>query len=140
MPDNFSFQLNQYKGGFPSVPTLTKESVIKKSKPGKKKSLFAQQFHKLDKHRDLGQEFDDKDTIGINNNEKDEEDEELIISKPKTISRSNHDDDLNESPEKAGIHKENQEKLDGMTEKEILEEQERLLSTLGNLYPKVFFF
>lgn len=133
MPDNFSFHLNQYKGGFPSVPTLAKESAVKKSKPGKKKSLFAQQFHKLDKRKDLGQEFEDQDCIGMNNNENEgeEEEEDIVIPKPKTNSSRNHDD-LNESPENAGIHKENQEKLDGMSEKEILEEQERLLGTLGN--------
>ena len=68
----------------------------------------------------------------MNNNENEEEGEHIIIPKP----GSNHDD-LNETPEKAGIHKENQEKLNGMSEKEILEEQERLLGTLGNLYSKL---
>ena len=72
----------------------------------------------------------------MNNNENEEEGEDIIIPKPQTSPGSNHDD-LNETPEKAGIHKENQEKLNGMSDKEILEEQERLLGTLGNLYSKL---
>lgn len=38
------------------------------------------------------------------------------------------------------IHRENQERLQGMSQSEILQEQRKLLSQLGRLFCSTFFF
>ena len=90
--------------------------------------MFARQFHKLDKQKDLGQEFV---SDSVSNDESSGKDFETSMpSTPQNIYVYNdHIDD----PVKAGIHKENQDKLNTMSQHEILEEQNKLMGSLGML-------
>ncbi|XP_066914199.1 RNA polymerase II-associated protein 1-like [Clytia hemisphaerica] len=133
--DNVMLNLQQFKGGFPSVPII-KADKVNKSKTGKKKSLFAQQFNKLDKKKDLGQE-------NIPNQPKDQTADSQNVTKDEELPL----DSLDEAASlnivscgdsiKTGIDEENRSKLDSMSKEEILEEQEKLLSTLD---PKLVAF
>ena len=67
----------------------------------------------------------------MNNNMNNEEELALVTPKPFTVPKNDNDDCEHEDPEKARIHKENKEKINQMSKKEILEEQEKLLGTLG---------
>ena len=127
--------LQQFKGGFPSVPII-KADRLNKPKTGKKKSLFAQQFNKLDKKKDLGQEnAPDPPTVNQDFDQNIPEPEEQHSNSSNQASSSNTA--TSGDSVKAGIDEENRAKLNSMSKQEILEEQEKLLNTLGmtnNLY------
>ena len=89
----------------------------------KKKSLFAQQFHKLDKKIDLGQESHSKEQITNNNNTENEVQDEEVEIENQIITSTD--------PLKATIDQENKQRLKNMSESEILEERNKLLTTLG---------
>lgn len=85
--------------------------------------MFAQQFHKLDKNIDLGQESHiEGSTVNNNNVENDEEKEETEMENQINTTRD---------PMKATIDQENKQRLKNMSQTEILEEQDKLLTTLG---------
>lgn len=122
-----------YKTGFPVPPKL--DPSISKEPPvkGKKKSLFAKHFENLRKQSSVNKmpdtekmqvdrDFVKPDVFNIPENSEDA----IGIDKLSIIGTR----DIMEV-EKEKIHKENMQKLKKMDEKEILEEQKKLLDTLG---------
>ena len=109
------------------MPKVKKEKTNKSPFAKKKKSLFAQQFHQYDKKIDLGQENVSDD---VQMNPADDQADMIENNGSKAdylmCQRSSE-----ETPEKSGIDAENKEKLHNMTESQILEEQEKLLKSLG---------
>ena len=120
---------------------LSKESIPHKrdNGTGKKKSLFAQQFSRFNAKRDFGQE-----NVNSNVNIKrdivvDRDDSEIntdascVDFNVRPHSKKEASSGVsNGTSDKEIIHQENCLRLQEMSEEEILEEQNKLLSTLGN--------
>ena len=122
-----------YKTGFPVPPKL--DPSISKELPvkGKKKSLFAKHFENLQKQANVNKMCDtekmqvDRDFVKPDVFKIPETSEDAIgIGKLSIIGKKDSTE-----LEKEKIHKENMQKLKEMDEKEILEEQKKLLDTLG---------
>ena len=140
----FNFKADCYTNGFPKAPLINKELITESTitNTGKKKSLFAQHYSTFNEQKDFGKTVDskscdeqfikkdiviDKDIDMFVHNQV-ASGSNLICEKAIHLNESSNESyDIN----KAEIHQENVQRLQDMTEEDIMDEQRNLLETLG---------